>query len=297
MQVTYDESLFYLIKTIKIGGQIDFPVVNYFRVSLEIWIFRGALYSQTTSNHMKLTKHCLIFAHRGANREATENTQIAFDCAVNYVVDGIETDVQLTRDDIPVLWHDRSLEKVGLPDKQMDDFDYEQVKRLHFSDDNQPINIMRLQDFLDSYRQSCRLLIEIKNRDYEPTTRHQLKVRLTLELIGSSDTDAIFVSSFHLASLKYAHLYQTNIPLIYNLESDQTVTDVEQVLTTCPFIQGFCLPIDIVDDAMVQLIRKQNKWLAVYTCNSDDEINKALNFEVDILISDLPRKTQLMRQS
>ena len=63
-------------------------------------------------NHSKPT---LIFAHRGANREAAESTRSAFDRALEYAIDGIETDVQLSRDEVAVLWHDRFLNKVGLP--------------------------------------------------------------------------------------------------------------------------------------------------------------------------------------
>jgi glycerophosphoryl diester phosphodiesterase len=40
----------------------------------------------------------LIYAHRGANREAAENTHEAFEFALNHAVDGIETDIQLSLD-------------------------------------------------------------------------------------------------------------------------------------------------------------------------------------------------------
>jgi len=38
------------------------------------------------------------------------------------------------------------------------------------------------------------------------------------------------------------------------------------------------------------LLRSQKKVIAVYTCNADEEINKALSLGVDILISDVPHK-------
>ena len=46
----------------------------------------------------------LIYAHRGANREAGENTRTAFARALAYPIDGIETDVQLSSDGVPVLF-------------------------------------------------------------------------------------------------------------------------------------------------------------------------------------------------
>ena len=73
---------------------------------------------------IRRTKKCLIFAHRGANREAAENTSHAFDKALEYPIDGIETDVQLTRDEVPVLWHDRFFDRLGMPSKHIDNFDY-----------------------------------------------------------------------------------------------------------------------------------------------------------------------------
>ena len=75
----------------------------------------------------------LIFAHRGANREAAENTRSAFDKALTYAIDGIETDVQLSRDEVTVLWHDRDLKKLKLPGDHIDDYDYAQLQAMNFA--------------------------------------------------------------------------------------------------------------------------------------------------------------------
>ena len=49
---------------------------------------------------MSHSKQSLIFAHRGANKEAAENTRTAFDKALSYAIDGMETDVQLTHNEV-----------------------------------------------------------------------------------------------------------------------------------------------------------------------------------------------------
>ncbi len=241
----------------------------------------------------------LIFAHRGANKEAAENTRAAFDQALSYAIDGMETDVQLTRDEIAVLWHDRFLNKVGLPDKHIDDFDYAQLQAMnfaaHFSADAPHASLMRLQEFIDAYRRRCRLLIEIKNREWETPERHAMKVRQTLDMVGTVADDTLFVSSFNLASLIYANQYRPGFPLVYNFEDDQTIADAARVLSEQPFLHGLCLPIASLDQAMVRLLRDHGKSIAVYTCNSDEEIGKALGLEVDILISDVPQKAFAMR--
>ena len=249
--------------------------------------------------NMSNTKQCLIFAHRGANKEAAENTRSAFDKALEYSIDGIETDVQLSRDEVAVLWHDRFLGKVGLPSKHIDDFDHAQLQAMnfaaHYSSGAKPEGIMSVKEFLDAYRKRCRLLIEIKNREWELSYRHEIKIRQTLAMAGAVNDDAVMVSSFNLPSLVYAHQCAPEFPLVYNFETDQTVKDAEQVLAAQPFLHGLCLPIATLDDAMVRLLRGQDKYIAVYTCNSDAEINLALELGVDILISDLPQKALQMR--
>jgi glycerophosphoryl diester phosphodiesterase len=248
---------------------------------------------------MSSTKRSLIFAHRGANKEAAENTRSAFDKALQYPIDGIETDVQLSRDEVAVLWHDRFLDKVGLPGKHIDDFDHAQLQAMnfaaHFSSRTIPEGIMSLKEFLDAYRKRCRLVIEIKNREWELSYRHEIKIRQTLEMAGAVNDDSIMVSSFNLASLVYAHLCAPEFPLVYNFETDQTIKDALHVLAAQPFLHGLCLPIETLDDAMVGLLRDLGKCIAVYTCNSDAEINKALESGVDILISDVPQKAVKIR--
>ncbi len=239
-------------------------------------------------------ENCLVFAHRGANTEAMENTRNAFDKALGYAIDGIETDVQLSRDEIAVLWHDRFLDRIGLSDKHIDDFNYHQLKVL-INPESESEGIMTLQDFLVTYRERCRLLLEIKNRDWESVSRHELKIRQTLDLVGQSPDQRIIISSFNLLSLVYAHQYNPVFPLVYNFETTQTVEDAHKLLKTHDFIQGLCLPIANLDQAIVDLLREHGKCIAVYTCNTDSEINKALQLGVDILISDLPHKALILR--
>jgi glycerophosphoryl diester phosphodiesterase len=53
----------------------------------------------------------LIIAHRGASVEFPENTLAAFERAVALGVDAIELDVHVTRDGVPVVFHDIDLRR------------------------------------------------------------------------------------------------------------------------------------------------------------------------------------------
>jgi len=56
----------------------------------------------------------LIIGHRGASAVAPENTLAAFARAIQDGADGIEFDVRLSRDRVPVVIHDATLERTGL---------------------------------------------------------------------------------------------------------------------------------------------------------------------------------------
>src|SRR5215208_2524413 len=55
----------------------------------------------------------LIIGHRGASAVAPENTMAAFREAIATGADGIEFDVRLTRDGVPVIIHDSTLRRTG----------------------------------------------------------------------------------------------------------------------------------------------------------------------------------------
>ena len=58
-------------------------------------------------------KSPLIIGHRGASAVAPENTLAAFRQALSDGADGVEFDVRLSRDAVPVVIHDRSLNRTG----------------------------------------------------------------------------------------------------------------------------------------------------------------------------------------
>src|SRR4051794_14974307 len=55
----------------------------------------------------------LIIAHRGASAHAPENTLAAFQMAIDVRADGVELDVRLSKDGIPVVVHDRNLKRLA----------------------------------------------------------------------------------------------------------------------------------------------------------------------------------------
>jgi glycerophosphoryl diester phosphodiesterase len=55
----------------------------------------------------------LIIAHRGVSARAPENTLAAFQMAIDAGAEGLEFDVRLAKDGVPVVTHDHDLKRVG----------------------------------------------------------------------------------------------------------------------------------------------------------------------------------------
>ena len=75
----------------------------------------------------------LIWAHRGASGYAPENTFAAFEKAVELGADGIELDIQMTRDHEIVVLHDETIDRTSTGKGWVKDYTFNELKRFDFS--------------------------------------------------------------------------------------------------------------------------------------------------------------------
>lgn len=75
-------------------------------------------------------KKALVLGHRGASAEAPENTLAAFDLALRQGADGIEMDVRLSADGVPVVIHDARLERTTSGAGRVDAVSVRELRRL-----------------------------------------------------------------------------------------------------------------------------------------------------------------------
>lgn len=73
----------------------------------------------------------LIWAHRGASGYAPENTLVAFEKAIELGADGIELDVQMTKDGQLVIIHDETVNRVSNAKGKVKDYTYDEIKELN----------------------------------------------------------------------------------------------------------------------------------------------------------------------
>lgn len=85
---------------------------------------------------MKTSDHPLIWGHRGASGHAPENTLPAFQMAADMGADGVELDIQQTRDGVIVVCHDETVDRTSNGVGWLKDYTFDQIRRLDFSNGN-----------------------------------------------------------------------------------------------------------------------------------------------------------------
>ncbi|MDR1770921.1 MAG: glycerophosphodiester phosphodiesterase [Hungatella sp.] len=74
-----------------------------------------------------------VWAHRGASAYAPENTLEAFELAIRQNADGIELDIQMTKDGKLAVIHDETIDRTCNGTGYVKDFTMEELKRFHCS--------------------------------------------------------------------------------------------------------------------------------------------------------------------
>src|SRR5688500_12137176 len=105
----------------------------------------------------------LIYAHRGASVNHPENTLRAFRQALAIGVDGIELDVHATADGIPVVIHDRDVERTTNGAGYVDEMPLERLETFDADGERVPT----LAEVLALVGDAAHLDVEIKGSDIE----------------------------------------------------------------------------------------------------------------------------------
>lgn len=74
-------------------------------------------------------KQTSIFAHRGDALHYPENTLAAFKSAIAAGTDGLELDIQLTKDRVPVIIHDERIDRTTDGEGWVRDFTYDEIRK------------------------------------------------------------------------------------------------------------------------------------------------------------------------
>ena len=113
-------------------------------------------------------KKFINYAHRGASTYTPENTFLAFYTGIYMGANGIETDVQKTKDGVLVLFHDTTITRLTGVEGALSDYTLEELKQFTFEKDGLCDKIVVFEDFLKQFAfRDITFAIEIKQAGIE----------------------------------------------------------------------------------------------------------------------------------
>lgn len=237
-----------------------------------------------------------IFAHRGASAYAPENTVEAFALAMEQGADGIELDVQMTKDGQVVVIHDETIDRVSDGTGAVRDYTLEELKKFHFSNHMENYEnavIPTLKEVLDLIKSSNMLLnIELKTGIYwYPNLEEK-----TMELVKEAGMeDRVIYSSFNHYSIKKILELNPHAECAF-LYSD-VILNVDKYAKNA----GVCgLHPAVYHLKMAEFLKEYQESglkVRVWTVNKKEDMEKFIRADLEAVITNYPDKALEIRNA
>jgi glycerophosphoryl diester phosphodiesterase len=241
----------------------------------------------------------LIFAHRGGARMAPENTMPALDNGMALGADGLEIDVQLSSDGIPVVIHDQTLERttdragpvtlLTASELARVDAGYRFERDGAFPFRGQGIGVPLLDDVLKRHP-GARMIIEMKGGQPELARAVAASIRKAHAVERSC------VGSFYPMSVKTMRAEYPEI--VTSASQPEARWTLHRSWVRWPWTGGrpyvaFQVPekagrMRVVSRNFVRHVHREGQVLQVWVVNERDDVRRLLDWGVDGIISDRP---------
>lgn len=233
-----------------------------------------------------------IIAHRGASAYYPENTIIAFKKAVTLGAEMIELDVALSKDEVPVIFHDAKLNRHTNGKGRLRDYTLNELKKLDagswFDPKYSDQKIPTLEEVLELASATIALNIEIKPEPVTNSIKNGV-VEKTLALVRKYDMQKhVLFSSFDYRALRHLKELDPEIPVALLYKKKQS-----QKLLPHQLVEKY--QVDAFNCSFRQL---KKKWIAdlhehqipsfIYTVNSKNRMQMLIENGVSGIFTDKP---------
>ncbi len=240
---------------------------------------------------LKLPK---IIGHRGVCGYAPENTLESLATAADMGVKWIEMDVKLTRDGVPIIFHDETLERTTNGSGLVAETDYEDIKQLEagswYAESFTGIQIPTLEEAVEVLlRHNLGLNLEIK----PCPGREKETAEVALDCLSQiwDDHENLLISSFQHVSLETARDMAGDWYrglLLHGHDTDGQMPENWRELVD--YLE--CSTVNISDQLAtretIESIIDYDKAIAVYTINDGHRARHLQAAGVDTIVSDVP---------
>lgn len=230
-----------------------------------------------------------IIGHRGAAGYAPENTLESIHTAADIGVDWVEFDVKLTKDQVPILFHDETLGRTTNGSGNVADMLYEDIRQLEagswFSDSFTGIGIPTLEEALEVILEyDLGLNLEIK----PCPGREKETAEVALDVLSQiwDDHDRLLFSSFSHVAMETAFDMAGDWARGFLLPEEwpKNWHEMAEYLDVSTFnING-----NACTQEQIEILLRLNKPILAYTVNDPDRARFLQQWGVDGFFSDVP---------
>lgn len=238
----------------------------------------------------------MVIGHRGAAGLAPENTLSAIGKGLELGVQGIEVDVQLTKDGEPVIIHDFHVDRTSDGHGAVEDLSLEELRRLDFGGwfgpNFQGERIPTLTETLQAVPPHVTLNLELKQIT---TRRRGLEEAVARRLKEFGRWDHVIVSSFdHLALKTIKGLLED---LKIGLLTYNYLINPDKYLDSLGFMPYSVHPaFELVDRNDASIFKSKGLKVLCYTVNDPTTALELSSIGVDGIFTDRPDLFQDMAQ-
>lgn len=235
-----------------------------------------------------------IFAHRGLSSKAPENTLSAFKGSLCYEIDGIEFDVQMSKDNKLVVIHDERLERTTNGKGFVMDYNYDELSRLDagswFSDNFNGEKIPLLEEVLELLmKHNININIELKNSliEYENIERKVIEMIKDFKML-----DRTIISSFNHYSLRKVRLINSeiNIAILCEVLMDNPLEYLSAIGANAIHTSK-----TTINKMLIEYLKNNGIDTRCYTVNDEYYFNKMLGMGVGGIFTDCPKEMLELR--
>lgn len=211
---------------------------------------------------------CMVIGHRGACGDHPENTRVSFDAAWRLGAEAIEFDIRWSRDGVPVVIHDATLERTGRRPEKVAELDWSQLSNVDVGGwmDSRFAGecVMRLEELIGATPDRL-LNIELK----ESIEDHP---ELGKWLAARSDRDRFLISSFLPENIRWFHAHAPQVARSFLFDTPLEETHIAFAKAHgCLTLNGSRKHVGPVEIAR---IREAGFPTLIYTVNEAEEIGR-----------------------
>jgi len=233
-----------------------------------------------------------IIAHRGESYEAPENTLASINLAWKNGADAVEVDVHLSKDNHVVVFHDKTLKRVGGISKKVKCLTLAELKKIDVGSWKNKIfkneKIPTLKEVLETIPNNKKLIVEIKS-DYKilPFLRKDIgSLKLTNEQIEIISFKYDVVSKAKELFPNKKIFYIANLD--YNLFTKLICPSVKTVILKAKRANLDGLNVwagKILTEDFIKNVKSANLLLYTWTVDDSEKIKKLISLGVDGIIT------------